>query len=364
MVPVEPPASVLIFSPNDGVWLARDFSARGACAVSATSPDEALRRAADQTWSCLLISQEPPEGAEEFVRRWIDDVDGRSAIALISDLTRWTDQPSTPPAWADLVIFPALGFETLFSSVQLAIDRRRLRRRLFESEKAALIGNVTAGVLHELKNPLNNVLNGLERLLAQVHTDPAVLRWGGLIRRNSDLLRQSLKELLEGFRRDHVDEQVDLHALMLRAALYVLKGDVVYRHLSIERELTEDAPMVMGSSGHLLHLFLNLILNARQAMEGRGGRIVLRSYWNDPATIVVEVEDEGPGIAPEVLGHLFHDCQSTKPGGSGFGLVLCQQIVARHQGTITAMPGRKGALFRVTLPACLSADAEPRIAPL
>lgn len=298
--------------------------------------------------------------AADFVPRWLAEGDGRTALCLLAKGA--AAAITSLPASVDVVLCHDFGPDVLLHHVSRAVEFRRMRRSRSELEKMAMLGSVTAGVLHELKNPLNNLLGGMERLLSKVNTDPAVLRWGSMMRRNGEQLRDSLRDLLDGFRPEMAGEAVDLHGVLDRAILYVLKGDIAHRNIAVQKELDDDTPLVQGSAGHLLHVFLNLILNARQAM-GNAGVLTVRTHWS-PEGAVVEIEDTGPGIEPEAAPRLFVDFHSNKPGGSGLGLVLCQQIVARHGGTIAAENRPQGgARFRVTLPAARSSDAEPRLLP-
>lgn len=324
---------------------------------SVEDEDAAVQRGDFGRYAAILV--DASRGAS-FVDRWARDADARNPICAAVDGPQASRLDPADASAFDDVIVTDWGPAFLAQQVVRAIDFRRMRRSLFDMEKMALLGSVTAGVLHELKNPLNNLLGGMERLLSQVHTDPAVLRWGSMMRRNGEQLRDSLRDLLDGFKSNESHESVDIHVLLERAIHYVLRGDVAYRAIDLEKAFDEDAPLVVGSAGHLLHLFLNLVLNARQAM-GNAGRLTVRTRW-DGDQAVVEVEDTGPGIPPEVLPSLFRSFLSTKAGGSGLGLVLCQKIAERHHGSLEAEnKPAGGALFRVRLPAGRSSDAGPRI---
>jgi signal transduction histidine kinase len=328
------------------------------------SPADAVASADFGRYACVLVDEQMGRPAIELVERWSVDGDPRTPICLIvwagvgdSQIRRATRRS------VDAVLMTDLDSSYLSAQILRVIEFRRMRRALFDLEKMALIGHVSAGVLHELKNPLNNLLGGMDRLLAQVSADPAVLRWGGLMRRNGELLRDSLRDLLGGFSSHDSQDSVELHSILDRALAYVLKGDPVFRVISVERDWSDDSPIVVGSAGHLLHLFLNLILNARQAMGSQQGRLIVRTRWEGDVA-AIDVEDDGPGISPRILPKLFLHPETTKAGGSGIGLVFCRKIVDRHYGTISAENRTEGgARFTVRLPASRSNDAEPRLAP-
>lgn len=308
---------------------------------------------AARSWNCLLVDRTLAAAAYTSPRPWWQEsTESGCCLVLLERIAPLPITPSVDGVATEAILFPELGFPYLLANLQLLWDRKQFQDDLREMEKLALIGTVSAGVLHELKNPLNNVLGGMDRVLELVADLPAVHRWAALIRRNGELLRESLTDLLGGFREDEVLGLVDIHALLDRAAAYVLKGEVSHRQIALRKSYDKALPKVPGSAGHLLHLFLNLIVNARQAISGKRGTISLRTRLQAPENVViVDVEDTGPGIAAEILTQLFATSRSTKVGGSGFGLVFCRKIVDRHRGTIAAenLP-QGGARFRVCLP--------------
>jgi signal transduction histidine kinase len=174
-----------------------------------------------------------------------------------------------------------------------------------------------------------------------------------MIQRNGELLRNSLVELLDGFRPDVQPQPVSLHDVLDRAVTYAITGDVnVRRRISVIKDLCEPAPIVSGSAGALLHLFLNLLVNARQAMADTDGSIIVRTAWDNATFLTITIQDSGPGIPIDVLPTLFKARRSTKARGSGFGLSMCRDIVERHGGTISASNAPSGgACFAIRLPA-------------
>lgn len=325
-----------------------------------TGGGEALAASEYGRYAAILVDASLPD-LPRFLDAWRCEGDGRVPLLAVASVDELATVSADVASRVDDVLAAVSPPAALAHQVGRAIEYRRMRRQLFDVEKLALLGSVSAGVLHELKNPLNNLLGGMERLLARVNTDPAVLRWGGLMRRNGELLRDCLGDLLDGLRGGPTTDLADLHEILDRALTYCLKGDTSFREIEVVRDWDEITPLVMGSAGQLLHLFLNLILNARQAIGSGPGRIVVRTRWSD-GQAVVDVEDSGPGVPADVLANLFNSFHTTKPGGSGMGLVFCRQIADRHGGQmeVNNLP-RGGAQFRVTLPAGRSADAAPRL---
>ncbi len=253
----------------------------------------------------------------------------------------------------DGVLMPAQAPGLARRMIAAALEHRAERLDSEEASRFAGLGKAVAGVLHELKNPLNNLLLGLDFLERHAPPTPDMDRWKEMVRRNGELLRESLQDLLEGFRVDAERRPAALHAALDKAAQYVVGGDLNFRRrIAIEKNFADPPPIVLGNAGQLLHLFLNLMLNARQALGENTGLIGLATKWDGPGWVVVEVRDNGPGIASAALATLFQQRRSTKRRGTGLGLALSKEIVDRHGGAIGAAnnPGG-GACFRVRLPA-------------
>ena len=246
--------------------------------------------------------------------------------------------------------------------------------RRVQSEKLAAIGMLAAGVAHEINNPASFVLantealTGLLRMIEdKLRQDPASARKLGL----RDLLFEAtaiVHESKEGMARIHRIVR-DLHAFSrveddprgitdvnaaVESALTMLRNELRYR-AQVERTLLA-CQSVHGSSARIGQVFLNLILNATHALpegERRRNRIWVRSF-DEGDSVVVEVEDNGPGIPAEVMPRIFDSFFTTKPAGvgTGLGLSICREIVRAARGTITvdSTPGR-GTRFRVRLPA-------------
>ena len=149
---------------------------------------------------------------------------------------------------------------------------------------------------------------------------------------------------------------IDLSAL-IRGVLQALDGELKEHGIATETALGGALPPVMGHRGQLQEVFVNLIRNAIEAMDGStAGRRTLRLRTEREAddSIVVAVEDSGPGIDPGRADDIFDAFITTKPHGMGLGLAICRMIVQRHEGRLSAAPAsRTGSIFRVALPAAL-----------
>ncbi|MBI4444770.1 MAG: HAMP domain-containing protein [Acidobacteria bacterium] len=256
--------------------------------------------------------------------------------------------------------------------------------QLIQSEKMASLGQLVAGIAHEIKNPLNFIYGNTEFLknyvsklgqLIKLYEERAILdaEARGVLQEfkekiNYQFLCEDLDVLvrnfeegakrinaiiadLRSFSRTETDSElrwVDIHE-PLELALNLLQNE--YRdRVQIHREYGQ-LPPVPCQSGRISQVFLNLISNSCQAIAGSGD-IWIRTYYHD-SSAVVELEDNGSGIDPEYLNKVFEPFFTTKPvgKGTGLGLSISYGIIQQHRGTIELQSQKgKGTIFRVQLP--------------
>ena len=247
------------------------------------------------------------------------------------------------------------SLEEKIRDLELATNRlRSAQDQLLRSERLASVGRLAAGIAHEVGNPLAAIL-GLNELLGDpglAHPDRAefVRRITGEIER----IQKIIRDLLDFARHDSdVDERAssDLRKVVDDAVSLVSPQKDLHK-VAIERRFAE-VPNVRGSADRLTQLVLNLLLNAADAIGGAGQIEIEISQVEDGKFVALVVSDTGPGIAPEVVDHLFEPFVTTKPAGSGtgLGLAVCHTLVERLFGTIRAENRRQGgARFEVRLP--------------
>ncbi len=270
--------------------------------------------------------------------------------------------------------------------VRDATDEREREIGRLQGEKLASIGLLAAGVAHEINNPAAFVLANIEALTGQLRLVEERLRElpDGVAAKLglTDLLFEAnviLQESKEGMARihrivrdlgsfSHADEEangpMDVNQA-IDSALGMLRNELKYR-ARVERELKAER-LVRASAPRLGQVFLNLILNAAQALDEAAAKqnlVRVRSY-DDGADVVVEISDNGPGIAAEILPRIFESFFTTKPRGmgTGLGLPISLGIVRALGGEIVveSRPGA-GATFRVRLPAeQVRAPARPAV---
>ncbi|HYO91365.1 MAG TPA: ATP-binding protein, partial [Pyrinomonadaceae bacterium] len=230
------------------------------------------------------------------------------------------------------------------------LERRRVEQQLFESEKLAAIGRLAASIAHEVNNPLEAIKNSLY-LLQTSKDDASTSRFLDVARKETERVSHIIRQMLGFARRSGEAEWINVNQL-LEETLVLVEKKLKQSGVLVVRKLDENLPRVRARADQLRQVFLNLILNAQQAIEGRG-EITLRTSANTHAlqpSISVEIIDTGHGISEEELQRIFEPFFSTRKKGTGLGLWVTQDIVRQHGGRIevTSIKG-KGTTFNVIL---------------
>jgi two-component system, NtrC family, sensor kinase len=254
---------------------------------------------------------------------------------------------------------PARKYRDEFTTVEVAINRmlRELESRqksLIESHKLRAIGILTAGVAHELNNPLNNIMLSAHALLEE-YDGLSRHEHTGMIKdiiQETDRSRGIVHNLLDFTRENKSTLQpLDL-GLLLRETAKLTFNQARVRDVNIDLHLEPELPRIMGDRQQLKQVFLNLVLNALDAVT-KGGRIQIRAKCQPPQWISVKVEDNGCGIRADIMPNIFDPFFTTKPvgKGTGLGLSVSQGIIGNHGGHIEVAsdPG-KYTIFTVNLP--------------
>ena len=251
----------------------------------------------------------------------------------------------------------AVMFFKDLTQVEQLVERERLRDRL------ASLGEMAAGIAHELKNPLAGIEVMASLLRRQVQNAPAAQSLVADIISEAKLANSIVVEMLEFVRPVRLQmERIDMSEVLQQSVTLaeskVRRGDVEVR-TDIERGL----PMIEGDSHQLAQVFTNLLANALEALEGKG-LVLIKAFPSaieaDPTlvgeqpptpTVVVDVADDGPGLPVDARDRIFDPFFTTKPQGSGLGLPIVRKIVDAHDGRIDVhSEPQKGTRFRVTLP--------------
>lgn len=254
--------------------------------------------------------------------------------------------------------------ESIFGVFQDVTEREELRERLARQEKLATMGTLAAGVGHEINNPLTLISANIEHALEEIEHGQGHQLSGVLqeVRDGAERIRKIVRGLRAFAREDVVAVPINVeavvgvatqmarHELRSRATLDVVRGG---------------PPLVLADEGQLSQILLNLLVNASQAFTSHDptvNKVTIRTERTAQGQVAIEVEDNGPGIPPEVLARIFDPFFTTKPvgQGTGLGLSISQSIASSLGGELTCTTRvGQGTTFRLTLPV-----AEPSPAPV
>jgi PAS domain S-box-containing protein len=277
-------------------------------------------------------------------------------------LRRRRDGSTFPASCTVVGLKDAAGTITHFVGVERDItEELKLRDQLVHSERLSAIGELVAGVAHEINNPLQTIVGSVE-LMMEDRPQPAVRRDLEVVRREAARAGQIVRNLLSFVRRGAPDRvAADLNDI-IRATVELRGYHLQQRDITLVTALHDGPVPVLVNREEIQQVVLNLILNAEQAMlaSGRGSRITVRSVSSDRHQYV-GVEDDGPGIGAELRGRIFEPFFTTKDvgEGTGLGLSISHGIASAHGGSLDLCPGAGGACFRLTLPTHTGAAQGP-----
>lgn len=234
-------------------------------------------------------------------------------------------------------------------------DLRKAEEHNLRNARFAAKGELAAGIGHELNNQLVAITARAQMLLkdAERQRFDSAPRHAQIILDQSRRMGVLAKGLMDYTRNQVNAEPLDLNALLLSTIEFV-KGDKRFRTVEWEVELDESLPTLRGDIGQIQGVFINLFVNAADAMAEQETRRAIRvqTALDDRGSVAnVVVADTGPGIRPENLPHMFEFMFTTKPDGHGFGLSTSHRAIENHGGRITVeSPPNSGARFAITLP--------------
>ena len=247
--------------------------------------------------------------------------------------------------------------ETLEERVQERTKALRdAQTQLFQSERLASLGKLAASIAHEINNPLSGVLTftklSARKLKSRADEEnvASVLKSLALVERETDRCITIVRNLLDFARqREPSFETLDVNRTILEA-LSLLSHRMEMQGIRLEKSLG-NAPPILADFGQLRQVFVNIVLNACQAMESGGSLTVTSRFLGEKGMVHVEITDTGVGISDEHLATIFDPFFTTKEDGTGLGLAVVYGIVERHGGSVraTSQAGR-GTSVIVQLP--------------
>jgi signal transduction histidine kinase len=300
-----------------------------------------------------------PQARASFIDRLISEgavTDYLLRLRRIDNSPVWVEVTAhaDPPA-ADGSVRIAALVRDVSERKKLENQTRDLYHQLLQAEKLAALGQTISGVAHELNNPLATILTWAEQL-SQRPVDEKTRRGLETILSESERAARIVRNLLTFARkRQSTRSMVDLNHVV-RETLTLRAGEQRTANITVVHALSSGLPQVFADSHQVQQVLLNLMINAEQAMlqANGGGTLVVRSWYDrECESVVLEINDDGPGIAEELQPKIFDPFFTTKEvgEGTGLGLAVAYAIIQEHGGRIRlASKSGTGASFWVELP--------------
>lgn len=227
--------------------------------------------------------------------------------------------------------------------------RKNALKELMDAEKLAVTGRVSRTIAHEVRNPLTNIDLSIQQLREELNDKAeAAAPFLDIISRNSQRINQLITELLNSSKPTQIEVKACSINTVLDDTLQLAIDRIHLKKIKLVKEYSENVPTVMLDTEKIKTAFLNLFINAVEAMEEGKGILTVRTL-NTANRCIIEVEDNGSGISKENLENLFVPFFSRKSKGMGLGLTAAQNIIISHKGTIDVESTvGKGTKFIVT----------------
>ena len=210
------------------------------------------------------------------------------------------------------------------------------RRKIMESDRLALIGQLSANVAHELNNPLQGIVTYSHLLLETNNCDPSVKSNLQKIVNQANRCRDIIRGLLDFSRQRKPDKMLCDINIMLKDCLSLLENQALFHNVEIITHLDNQLPMVVVDPSQIERVFINMVINAAEAMEGIGRLLLISRLDSQAENIEIEITDTGNGIEEADLDRIFDPFFTTKETGHGvgLGLAISYGIIKEHKGSI------------------------------
>ena len=239
----------------------------------------------------------------------------------------------------------------LYESEMDALNKlKEAQTLLLQSERLAALGEISAKVAHEVNNPLGIIKNYLLLIKRNSSDDARGRDYLDIVSQEIDRISMIVRQLLD-LRQPRVIKFVKIDiGQIIAEVIAMMTRQMEESNVKLIFPAPENTPLIMAWPDGMKQVFINLFLNARDAMKN-GGKIEIALSWTDH-TIRINVEDNGPGIEAKHIPHIFEPFYTTKEfgGGTGLGLSVCHGIIKNHNGSIEYCKKEKGGYFEITLP--------------
>ncbi len=272
--------------------------------------------------------------------------------------------------YAEIVIFNFVGgimgaLGDRLKQARIRAERNAVERRnaydelqktfaqLLQAEKLSSLGELAAGIVHEVRNPLASIKGAVEILEDELSSDSPRREFAGLAKKEVDRLDKLVGEFLRFARPATLSVKATELNETVVSVIALIENQAAAQSISIEKRLAENLPEVLIDAEQIKQILLNLAINSLQAMTTGGGRLVFHTSESEDFC-VVKVEDTGGGIKPEFLPKIFDPFFTTKEKGVGLGLSVAHKIAVQHNGQLSVSNENGTTIFLLQLPKKLS----------
>lgn len=261
----------------------------------------------------------------------------------------------------------------LIRTLELKVDERTIelkeaQSQLLQSEKLAAVGKLAATVAHEINNPLTGVYTYIKLMLRKLEernadNDPDLLKFRNYLTTMSkevNRIKTIVQELLEFTRQKEPErKQVDINSIM-EESIHLINNELNIKEIKVVKNLNP-IPEFLVDPSQIKQVFVNIMVNACEAMDGGGMLTVNSTFSESEKTAIVEITDTGHGLSPENLSKIFEPFFTTKSKGTGLGLSVVFGIISKHNGKIEVESEiEKGTLVRIILPVESGSEAKSK----
>ncbi len=310
----------------------------------------------------------PPGKAKEIMRMLRDEkIGGKGKLPSTQITIVNTDGVEIPVEMTAAIIYDDEDHESatmaiyndLRQKIEVEEKLREAQKQLAQSEKMASMGQLAAGVAHEINNPLTGILFNASLILEKLPEDHELREDIAYIVEDANRCKDIVKSLLVYSRRTDSQKSIVQLNFVVEQSLKLTRDQKIFGNITVNRELSDDMMLIEADTNKLSQVIINLVINAADAMEGKGD-LTLRTYRDKPnRKVYLEVQDTGSGIPEKNLSKIFDPFFTTKQVGksTGLGLSIAYGLVEEHGGTISIKEtSPDGTTFLVELPQYVPSD--------
>jgi len=224
-------------------------------------------------------------------------------------------------------------------------ELRQTFEQLLQAERLGALGEISAGIVHEIRNPLGAIKGAVEIIEDELATDSPRREFSAIAKREVDRIEKLVVEFVRFARPPKLTKTLTNVNELIESVTKLLAQQAASQRVIFEKDLESNLPAVGLDAEQIEQVLLNLAINALQAMPS-GGTILFRTFQTENR-IVIEIEDTGGGIPANAIGRVFDPFFTTKDKGSGLGLSVAKKIVTQHEGKLDVENASSGAVFRL-----------------